>query len=405
MELTPKQQIIELVNKSKNILLITHANPDGDALGSMLALYLVFKKLGKNVSAVCSDVYPKVLEFMPQINQVKQEVDANKDFIITLDTHKGKVERLGYKNATDENKLSIIITPKAGVNFTEDDVSCAQGNLKYDLIFVLDAPDQERLGKIYIENPNLFYEVPIINIDHHPSNSYFGKVNWVDLTATSTSEILVSLIESLGRGKNLLDEDIATNLLTGIITDTGSFQHSNTTPKSFTVAAQLVAAGAKQQEIVKHIFKTKRLSTLKIWGKVLSNIKEEKNHRFIYSTINSIDFKVNNADPSETSGVTDELLKTAPGIDFALLLTERNGNVHGSFRGANESTDVAEIAKMLGGGGHKLAAAFQINGKNISDIEDELIEKIKSYQEKKYSAITAKNDSLVNQEDIAEIED
>lgn len=385
MELTPKQQIVELIGKSKNILLITHINPDGDAMGCILALSQVLKKLGKNITAICSDAYPAVLKFLPKLDVVKQDVETGKDFVISIDTSKGKIERLGYKNLAQEKKLNIIITPSGGVNITPKDVTFSYGRLKFDMIFVLDAPDEERLGSFYANNPDLFYEVPIINIDHHPSNSYFGKVNWVDLTATSTAEILVSLIESLGRGQNLFDPDIATCLLTGIVTDTGSFQHNNTTPKSFTVAAQLVAAGAKQQEIIKSIYKSKTLSTLKIWGKILSNIKEEKEHKFIYSEVTAIDFKVNNADPTETSGVIDELLKTAPNIDFALLLTERNNNVHGSLRGVQESVNVAEIAKLFGGGGHKLAAAFQIPGKTISEMEEEIINKIKEYQISKYS--------------------
>lgn len=401
MELTPKQQIVELTAKSKNILIVTHVNPDGDALGSTLALANVLKKLDKNVVAICSDIYPKVFDFLPNITEIKRDTDAKGDFVISIDTSRGKIEKLGYKNLPEQKKLNIVLTPDKGVVFTKDDITFTPAGQKFDLIFVLDAPDEERLGDFYVNNPDLFYEVPIVNIDHHPSNSYYGKVNWVDLTSTSTAEILVALIESLGRGTNLFDSEIATLLLTGIITDTGSFQHNNTTPKSLTVAAQLVAAGGRQQEIIKHIFKTKRLSTLKIWGKVLSNITEEVNAKFIYSKVNATEFKLSGADPSETSGVTDELLKTAPGIDFALLLTERDNNVHGSFRASNESVDVAEIAKIFGGGGHKLAAAFQISHTTLADKEDEIISTIKDFQLTKFQNST--NASVLNNSDVEEI--
>lgn len=379
MELSPKQQIIELINSSQKILICIHTNPDGDALGSALALTLAFKKIGKEVTVAAPTNTPNVFSFLPSIGNVKESLEDIRDFIITVDTAKTKVDRLGYKNNLEKNKLNIIITPLTG-KFEENDVSFLQGNYKFDLIIVLDSPDLERLEKIYDQNAELFYTTPVINIDHHPGNDHFGKVNWVDLTATSTAEILVSLLESLGREKSLIDPDIATSLLTGIITDTGSFQNSNTTPKSFTVAAQLIAAGARQQEIINNIFKTKSLSTLKLWGKALSRLKEEKDSRFVWSKITAPDFVEANAGEDETSGVIDELLKTVPDIDFALLLSEKKGGVHGSIRGVKKDANVAEIAKLFGGGGHEAAAAFQILNTSLAQNEAMIIEKIKNYQ-------------------------
>lgn len=396
MELSPKQQIVELITKSKNILILTHVNPDGDALGSTLALYLALKKIGKAVMGFCVDPKPAVFSYLPQFEAIKSELHSQQDFIISLDTNKAKIDRLGYKNLPEENKLNIIISASSG-KFTQEDVTVSYGGHRFDLIFVLDSPDLERVGKVYDELTDLFYEIPIINIDHHPGNDYFGKVNWVDLTATSTCEIMVALLESLGRETNLIDANIATCLLTGLITDTGSFQHNNTTPKSFTIAAQLVAAGAKQQEIIQNIYKTKLLSTLKLWGKVLSNIREEKNYSFVYSTVSASDFSAYQAEESEVSGVIDELLKTAIGIDFALLLSERKDGLHGSLRGARAGVNVAEIAKMFGGGGHELAAAFNIPQTTLLESEGEVIDKIRAWQAKKKNL---ESGSLVNNSEI-----
>lgn len=382
MELTPKQQTIELLKGAQKILILSHINPDGDALGSMLALSLVLKKLGKEVTAVTSDVLPESLQFLPTKEHLSSTFSGTKDFIISVNTSKVKVEKLGYKNIIEENKLNVIITPTSGL-FKPEDVTFSFGAYKYDLIVVLDSPDFDRLGSIYDKNTELFYETPVVNIDHHPGNDHFGKVNWVDLTATSTAEILVALIESLGRDKPLLDADVATALLTGIIVDTGSFQNSNTTPKSFTVAAQLVAAGARQQEIIKWIFKTKTLSTLKLWGRVLENVKDENQYRFIWSAVNRQDFTTANADDSATSGVLDELLKTAPGIDFALLLSEKNDGLHGSFRAAKAGVDVSAIARLFGGGGHEAAAAFGLQGESLNSRGNEVIAKIRDWQSKK----------------------
>ncbi len=407
MELNPKQQVVELVKSSKRVLILTHMNPDGDALGSLLALSLALRKMGKEVSAVCPDGAPRVFKFLPELEQIKNQFDGTKDFVITVDSTQTKVDKLGYKNIPEENKLNIVVTPKSGT-FSPEDVTFSYGSFKYDLIFVLDAPDLERLGHLYESEAELFYETPIINIDHHPGNDHFGKVNWVELTSTSTAEILVSVIESLGRETNLMDADIATCLLTGIITDTGSFQNNNTTPKSFTVAAQLIAAGARQQDIIKHIYKTRPLSTLKIWGKILSNIHEETNERFIWSSITSQELLSFGANEDETSGVIDELLKTVPDTDFALLLSERANGVHGSLRGISKGVDVSQIAQIFSGGGHGLAAAFNVANTSLAESGNQIIAKIKQFQNGKINQtnnIPPTNESIVSNQEYAIIPD
>jgi bifunctional oligoribonuclease and PAP phosphatase NrnA len=382
MELTPKQQTTEQIKAAERILLLTHISPDGDALGSLLAFYLILKKLGKDVTAVVPEQLPVSFGFLPQTQEITQSFSGTKDFVITIDTTKTKVDRLAYKNVPQENKLNIVVTPQAG-SFKSEDVSFAYGAYKYDLIIVLDSPDLERLGPLYDSQAALFYETPVVNIDHHPGNDFFGKINWVDLTATSTAEILVSLMESLAREKPLMDEDIATALLTGIITDTGSFQNANTTPKSLTVAAQLVAAGARQQEIIRSVFKTKPLSTLKLWGKVLESVQLDLLGRFIWAKVTKEDFIQTGATESETSGVIDELLKSAPNVDFALLLAERQDGLHGSFRAISTGVDVAAMAKMFGGGGHEAAAAFQMPNTNLSVQEDAILNQLRNHQSRR----------------------
>jgi phosphoesterase RecJ-like protein len=369
VELTPKQQTIELIKQAEKILVTTHKNPDGDAIGALITLKTALTMLGKKVTAVYPGELSAVFNFLPEMQDLKNSLIANRDFIITIDTSKipSSEVKLGYKHDKQNNKLSVVVTPSKGI-ITKEDVSFGSTVPKFDLIIILDSPDLERLGALYDQFTELFYETPIINIDHHPSNDYFGKVSWVDLTATSTCEMLVSLLESLASQdptKKLLTEDVATALLTGIVTDTGSFQNANTTPKSFTVAAQLVAAGARQQEIIKHIFKTKPLSTLKLWGRVLTNITEEAEPHFVWSKVTKSDINAVEAKPTELSGVVDELLKSTPNVEFALLISERpasdgSGDVlHGTLRAVSPSIDVSAIATALGGGGHIKAAAFE----------------------------------------------
>ena len=376
MELSPKQQIVEAIRGSENILAITHRGPDGDAVGSLVAVSKVLEKIGKKVTTVCADNIPAVFSFLNG-NQVVENISGNRDFVISLDVSSVKADKFLYK--TEDGRINFIVTPKSG-EFTPEMVSFPGGKFKFDLIIVLDCPDLERLGKPYEENVDLFYETPIINIDHHASNDHFGKINLVDLTATSTCEILVSLFESLSKDTSLLTDDIATALLTGIITDTNSFQNQNTTPKSLTVAAQLVAANADQQEIIRKIYKTRSLSTLRLWGRVLTNIHDESSYRFLWSQIKKSDFSSVGASADDSDGVIDELLKTAYGVDFVLLLIEKDDGIHGSLRAVGKGVDVSGIANLFAGGGHPMAAGFVIEDGKSDIPTDQIISKIREYQ-------------------------
>ncbi len=376
MELSPKQQIVEAIKTSENILLLTHKNPDGDAVGSLVAFSLALSKLGKNSTLVCPDDISSVFSYLPT-EKVSKELKGKRDFVISLDVNQVKAEKFLYK--VEDGRINFIVTPKSG-EFLPDMVNFPGGKYKADLIIVLDSPDLERLGRPYEENSDLFYETPIVNIDHHAGNDHFGKINLVDLTATSTCEILVSVFEALSGDTSLLTPEVATALLTGIITDTNSFQNANTTPKSLTVAAQLVAANADREEIIRRIYKTRTLPTLRLWGKVLTNIHDESNYRFVWSQIKREDFLSVGAAVEDADGVIDELLKTATGVDFVLLLTEKNNGHHGSLRSVAKGVDVAEIAKLFAGGGHTLAAGFVVDASDPAMNVEKVIAKIRDHQ-------------------------
>jgi len=378
-EQTPKQQAVELIKKAQRILAVSHKNPDGDALGSLVALKIALEKIGKKVTIACGDKPVKLYSFLPEIDKLEDKVDASKDFVISLALDHAKVEKLGYRKSESGDGIDILVTPKDG-QFENDDVTVKGAGASYDLIIIVDTPNLERLGSL-AQPADIFYEIPVVNIDHHPSNENFGQVNWVELVATSTCELMVSLLEALGGSNVIIDQDIATALLTGLIYDTSSFQNVNTTPKALTIAAQLVASGARQQEIVRNLYKTKSLETLKLWGLVLSNVKEDKMHRFLWSKVTKEEVAALGADESSLSGVIDELLKSATDVDFVVLLSERDGSIHGSLRSIAKGFNVSQIAQIFGGGGHEVAAAFRIEGL-LKEKEDELLMKIRDFQNK-----------------------
>ncbi len=384
MELTPKQQALERIKGAEKILLLTHKQPDGDALGSLLALAIALKKMNKTVTSIISEPVPASFQFLPNINTLETNVSGGADFIISIDTTNTGFEKMGYKRDEVNNRIQIVITPDHGT-IRQEDVHFEPNGYDVDLIITLDCNTIDRVGDFYNQHTSLFYETPLVNIDHHADNEQFGAVNWVDVTATSTSEILVSLLEALGRDTALIDADVATCLLTGIITDTGSFKNTNTTPKSLTVAAQLVAAGARQQEIIHYLYKIKPISTLKLWGKALANIKQNPELRVLWTTVSKRDIADAGADQTEIKGLVDELLKTAEGVAFVFLLTEKNDAIHVSFRAVEKGIPVSDVAKLLGGGGHEAAAAAEIED-SLTSAEEKVLEAVSTFWARRKAA-------------------
>lgn len=383
MELTPKQQALERIKAANNVLIVTHDRPDGDALGSLLALTHVLRKLDKTVTAIVNETPPAYLSFLPEVDTVTTEPPLKGDFLISVATDDTGDIKLVYKKDDTSKRLMIMMTPERG-RITTDSLRFEPSSYDVDLIVALDCGSIDRIGEFYNQHTTLFYETPVINIDHHVDNQLFGAVNWVDVTATSTAEILVAFFEALGRDQQLIDATVATQLLTGITTDTGSFKHPNTTPKSLTVAAQLVAAGANQQNIIHHLYKVKPISTLKIWGMALLNIKQDHDLRVIWTALSRQDFESVGADERDAKGVLDELLATAEGASFVFFMRETDEGVRVSFRSIDKSIPVGEIARALGGGGHDTAAATTLEGA-LYEVEERVLEAVREFWAKRQS--------------------
>ena len=383
MQNTIQKNIIDIIKKSKKILVLPSAPPDGDSLGAAIALYISLRKLEKEVTVICSDPVPDVFDFLPNIKIIGNKLISSNDFIITLDCKKIKVDKI--KSSIEDDKVNIIISPKEG-NFSEDDICFNKGEIEYDLIITVDCAELKQLGVIYEGNIEMFHQLPVINIDHHISNTHFAKLNHVDIMASSTTELLFPLLEELAKdsGVDLIDEDVSTLLLTGIITDTGSFQNANTTPRSFEVAAELIAYGARQQEIIQYIYKTKQLSQLKIWGRVLSKIQTDERHHIVWSVVSQQDFRDTGSSEDETGDIIDELMTNAPGAEIILLIKEKkDGSISVSFRSTTAAVDCAQIAERFGGRGHTQAAGCQLKNIALRDAEYQIIKVVKESQAKR----------------------
>jgi phosphoesterase RecJ-like protein len=373
MEATPKQEALSLL-KAHNRILILPSNPDADSIGSALALNLALKKLGKQTMVVASGSIPERLKFLPGIEEIKTDLGGLQDFVITLDATLVAPKKLSHKY--EDGKLEIFITPKNG-QFTPDMVSFRAGEPNFDLIVTVDTPDLDLLGETYQTHAKIFTEFPVVNIDHHASNTFFGRVNYVDVAAGATTEVLVGLIEALSQDEPLMDPQIATNLLTGLLEDTGSFQYPNTTPKALTVGAQLVAAGANQAQIVQNLFRTYPLNVLKLWARALDRIRFDESLSLVWSHLSYEDFQATGTESAD--GLIDKLMSGVPEAKITVLVSEKKpGEVYGSIRTAR-NINASEMAKLLGGGGHPEAAGFKLSGISIQEALDLVYDKIREY--------------------------
>lgn len=376
MAFSPKEQIQENIKKSKSVLICLPKNPTTDAIAAGLALFSALEKLDKKSKVVCNQFsLPPHHQFLPKSKEILSDLTSLKKFIISLNVSHTKVEELSYDIKDD--KLDIFITPKNGT-FREKDVSFSSGNYEYDLIFVIDAPDLESLGELYDDNTEFFYHTPIVNIDHSPNNEHFGQINLVDLTATSSSEIVFEMIKEWK--EDILDEYIATSLLAGIISKTKSFQTATVTPRSLAIAGHLISSGARREEIVRHLYQTKSVETLKIWGRALARLQHDKENKIVWSLLTREDFlKAGTASEEDIVSVIDELIINAPEAEIVMILYEKEKNKILGVVSTPEQIDANLMLKEYQPVGTRAFTKIQIVGLDLFYAEKKVLNSIKNF--------------------------
>jgi len=367
------EQIKEIVGKSDTILVTTCKKYNTDSIAASLALAMFLEKIGKRVKVVCAgyNMLP-AHNFLPKSQEILSDLTSLRKFVISLDVKKTKVEQLSYDIKDD--KLDIYITPKNGF-FEERDISTSSGSFAYDLIFTLSTSDLDSLGEIYESNREFFYQKPVINIDHNPENEYYGQVNHVDLTATSTSEIVFELLKKFR--EELIDEQIATNLLTGIISKTKSFQSPQVTPRTLSIASHLIASGARREEIVKNLYRTKSICTLKLWGRALARLRTDANNKVVWTILNKEDFAKSGACDADLRGVIDELIINTPEAKIVLILYEKGDNNVYGIVSTEEKIDALSVLQEFNPKGSKDFTEFTLKNKTLEQAEKIILEDLR----------------------------
>lgn len=298
------------IEKAGKILLTTHERTDGDDLGTVLALSHLLRMLGKTTQIVIRGGTPAQLNFLPGSELVKEEIPT--DF---------QPELVIYSGCSKKERSNV-----PGIK----QLTC-----------------------------------PSINFDHHPDNTLFGDVNVVEASKSSVAELTYDFFIF---SNFQITADIATCLLTGIFTDTGSFMHSNTKQPTLLAAADLMKRGASLTKIAKHTYKGKNPYTLKAWGKALENTYYDSNKKVIYSVMTETDLSELKDIPLSAFEGFVETLNKVPEAKVALFLKQDGDTIKGSLRSdPHKGVDVQKVAKILGGGGHVWASGFSIIGKLEKD--------------------------------------
>jgi bifunctional oligoribonuclease and PAP phosphatase NrnA len=291
------------IEKADNILAITHVDPDGDAIGSITAVGLALMQFNQQATLVCDDNVPERFRFLPLANKIQK-------------------------------------SPLKSLN--------------YDLLIAVDCGDEFRLGKALssLPDPKPF----IINIDHHVTNTQFGDINLIEPTATSTTEILYKLFSEMGLD---ISEDLATSLLTGLITDTLGFRTVGVTSATLRTGAALIEAGADLGFITMHALNVRPLSTLELWSTGMNKMCLEDG--LLWASLTNQDREDANFRSNSSVGLVNLLADVEEASMGAVLMEMNDGTVRVGLR-CRPPFDVAEVAVALGGGGHPLASGCTLPG-------------------------------------------
>lgn len=373
MALQTERQILDAVGKGNHALVAFRKEWTADAVASALVLARLIEARGKKCDVVCDGFVPtKQISFLPDIGRVAPALGKMRKFVISLDVTKNEVDEMTY--VMNGDRLDILVTPKSG-QYQEADVSTRSSAFKYDLVITVDTPDLGALGRPFAEHPEFFYDTPIVNIDHGAHNENYGNINAVDITATSAAEMVHRLLKEANGG--LLAEETATLLLTGIISKTKSFRSANVTPRTLDIAADLVAAGAKRDEIVQNLYKTRSIATLKLWGRALARIKHDPETGIAWAMLTREDFVHSGADECCLPEVIDELMVTAPEAEVVGLIYEQDGAGICALVSSDRHADSLGLVPDLRPEGSRNMARICFPGRDIRAAEQAVLQSVR----------------------------
>lgn len=308
-------EIIKEINKANTIVLVTHENPDGDAVGSSLAMYIALKKINKNVEIIIPK-YPRTFSKLPRMDEAQTTGRLKKyDLAISLDCATEKLLN-GWSNYFEDAKQTIVI-------------------------------------------------------DHHSSNSMYGDLNYVAPSSPACAQVLYVIFKYYGWE---IDYDIGTCLMTGIITDTGGFQYSGVSKETFEIASELLTSGVNISKIYKQMLATHTKTSYELKKLALNRMEFLEDGKITFTYITKQDEQNINAETGDYEGIVNEG-RNIEGVEVSIFLHETDKGFKASLR-ANEYVNVSDVCMMFGGGGHVKAAGVTMQGKP-QEIKEKLVKEVK----------------------------
>jgi hypothetical protein len=317
-----KQQIVERVKQSSNILVTVSKNPSVDELSAALGLTIMLNKLKKHATSVVSGEIPPAINFLDPEKTFENTVDSLRDFIIALD--KEKADHLRYK--VDGDVVKIFITPYR-TTINQDDLDFSQGDYNVEVVLALGVENKDDLDTALSAHGKILHDATVATLSCGDAASNLGSIDWHEPGASSISEMLVSLSEALKTDKPVLDEQIATAFLTGIVAATDRFSNNKTSSKVMTMAAQLMAAGANQQLIAAKLSEANEISA-EPNGNSSDNENSDGTTNLSEDTPSKLDKTANQKNKSKTGDKKEEPKKDEPADDGSLAIShEREGDL------------------------------------------------------------------------------
>ncbi len=301
--------VIDALAKGREVLVVSHENPDADTLGAALGIRAVLASRGARVTLVCTDVPPPLYAFLPGIADFRTDPDEA---------------------------------------------------VTYDLLVIVDCGSLDRVGAVRDRHPDLFAALPTVVIDHHASNGATGSSDWVEPSAAATCEMVALVATAFGTPLDTGGGALATALMAGIIMDTATFAHPNATPRTLAVSAALMEAGAPLSEISRLLYRSKPDTQLRLFGRVLDRLSTSAEGLVVYSTLTLADIADTGALGSHSEGIID-LLAQAEYAEVAILFKEAGpATTRISVRTRPDGVDATVLTGLFGGGGHARAAGASV---------------------------------------------
>ena len=319
-------RVLERLTAARNALVVSHENPDADTLGAVLGVCIVVEARGGRATAVCTDPVPPLYGFLAGVERFRTDPDPSEP---------------------------------------------------YDLLVLCDCGSADRVGAVAQRHTELFAMLPRVIIDHHASNADGGDADWIEPGSAATCEMVALLAARLAVPLDAGAGTLAPALMAGIVMDTATFAHPNTTPRTLAVAAALVAAGAPLSDISRRLYRTKPDAQLRLFGRVLDRLQTSDDRRVIWSTIRLDDLAVTGALAAHSEGIID-LLAQSETAEVAMVLKEQeDGSTRLSVRTRPGGVDATVLTGTFGGGGHARAA-----GASVPLPLDEAIEPVRAVAER-----------------------